>query len=547
MIRASGIFLPNFVEGGSLLGLAALPGIYFFTIYRLQYGKLTTRMSRWFNLYLVFVTLLTMMFIIFAFVIDRASLRNQTLRVGIGAVSLSILIMVVGLIPFISLPALVGTYSTNRDQTDNVLELRVNRLFTPILFFILLGTAVFGACIWIMVSFHLPTETVPWLLLVTMTTSILVFIGYQPFNHFVEHRLFGIAHAPSHLLPLYADQITRSYRRDNLSQLLSQEVFPSLTIRQSALLFFDENQPVQEICLFGISSTQLPTQEDIIKLVTNKETVVELGDQANWIQHALPLNFDNDLIGVWLFGRRDPDDLYSKDDIRILQTLANQTATALMNIIHREKLHHLYRHNINIHEQERLRLSRILHDDILNGMTALGLYTDKQAVSEFREIYQSITTQIKQASRGLRPAMLNYGLWSAIDELTVNLHEQFAHVDILLSVLPSDCRYPSNVELHIFRIVQEALRNVFKHTHAESIHINGTLTQHSIYLAITDDGQGFPINNISLEYLLQHNHFGLAGIFERAEIVDAHLHIESITNVGTTVTITWQESNKPQT
>ena len=143
--------------------------------------------------------------------------------------------------------------------------------------------------------------------------------------------------------------------------------------------------------------------------------------------------------------------------------------------------------------------------------------------------------------------MLNYGLWSAIDELTVNLHEQFAHAEILLNVLPSDCRYPSNVELHIFRIIQEALRNIFKHTQAESIYINGALTEHAIYLAITDDGQGFPINNISLEYLLQHNHFGLAGIFERAEIIGAQLHIESITNEGTTITITWQENNKPQT
>ena len=519
----------------------------FYTIYRLQYGKLTSRMGRWYTLYLVFVALTAIFFIIFAVVFDQLSLYTQTLGIGVGVISLSILIMLVGVIPFISLPALVGAYSNNRDQPDNGLELRVNHLLTPFLFFLLLGTAVFGVCILLMASFQLSNEAVPWLLLVAMTTSILVYIGYQPFSHFIEHRLFGIVHAPTHLLPLYADQITQSYRRDNLSNLLSNEVFPSLSIRQSALLFFDENQPVQEICLVGVSTTQLPTKEELINLVTSKETPEKMRDQENWIQHALPLNFDNDLIGVWLFGRRDPDDLYSKDDIRILQALANQTATALMNIIHRDKLHHLYRHNINVHEQERLRLSRILHDDILNGMTALGLYTDKQAVSEFREIYKSITTQIKQASRGLRPAMLNYGLWSAIDELTVNLHEQFAHAEILLNVLPSDCRYPSNVELHIFRIVQEALRNIFKHTQAESIYINGALTEHAIYLAITDDGQGFPINNISLEYLLQHNHFGLAGIFERAEIIGAQLHIESITNEGTTITITWQENNKPQT
>jgi len=130
------------------------------------------------------------------------------------------------------------------------------------------------------------------------------------------------------------------------------------------------------------------------------------------------------LNGIWLMGRRDPDDYYSQQDIVLLRSLANQTAVALNNIARAERLRALYQNDIDQREAERASLARELHDNVLNRLSALKNAVPEDVVSPtFDARYNTLADSLRHTITGLRPAALNYGLplalktWSTVSTL----------------------------------------------------------------------------------------------------------------------------------
>ena len=104
-------------------------------------------------------------------------------------------------------------------------------------------------------------------------------------------------------------------------------------------------------------------------------------------------------------------------------------------------------------------------------------------------------------------------------------------------------RYPDDVELHLYRIVQQACQNVLKHAQAESITIEGGLEEEMVHLIIRDDGVSFLIGKYqNLSWFLMNKHYGLAGMYERAALIGATLKIHSTPYPGTKVEVTWQRN-----
>ncbi len=130
----------------------------------------------------------------------------------------------------------------------------------------------------------------------------------------------------------------------------------------------------------GLGKERLPTGQDVQTLVAQSgvylSTDLSRDEPYSWIRLILPLKLGDQLIGFWLFGRRDPDDLYSQQEIPILSSLANLTSITLSNIRQTDHLKAMYEANIGRYEQEKLRLSRDLHDSILNEMAALLMRDD---------------------------------------------------------------------------------------------------------------------------------------------------------------------------
>ena len=104
---------------------------------------------------------------------------------------------------------------------------------------------------------------------------------------------------------------------------------------------------------------------------------------------------------------------------------------------------------------------------------------------------------------------------------------------------------PTDVHITLYRIVQEALNNVVKHSNAQQVEVSlrcttpaGAEHHRRVELRVSDDGQGFDLNSVSPDRL------GLGIIHERAQAIGADLRIESRPGAGTTVTVVWHEGGE---
>lgn len=195
-------------------------------------------------------------------------------------------------------------------------------------------------------------------------------------------------------------------------------------------------------------------------------------------------------------------------------------------------------------EDERSRLARNLHDELGQAVTALRFLLrsikDKcqddsfQAdIDELDLIVREIDRNVDFISWELRPAALDKdtSLTTAINNFTT---QWTRHTGIPVRGVASlkDAEYPrSEVDTHLYRIMQEALNNIQKHAKATAVDISLTRRGERLCLVISDDGKGFRANSRRRKA----GCFGLMGMKERADLIEGDLEIESAPGKGTTV------------
>jgi signal transduction histidine kinase len=202
-----------------------------------------------------------------------------------------------------------------------------------------------------------------------------------------------------------------------------------------------------------------------------------------------------------------------------------------------KRLRALYQFNIDRHENERARLARDLHDATLNNLALLLHETsDPDASQDIDELI----TNLRKTIHGLRPEMLSYGLLTALQDLGDTLNERQSQTDVQVTLQGTLTPLPPGIELHLFRIIQQACENALRHAQADHIYIRGQISEAEVHLTVEDDGIGFEIGeNTFLSDLLVNQHYGLAGMHERAELIHAKMRITSQPGKGTMVTIDW--------
>lgn len=199
-------------------------------------------------------------------------------------------------------------------------------------------------------------------------------------------------------------------------------------------------------------------------------------------------------------------------------------------------------------EEERARLARELHDDAAQALVALSRALDdlsehvadtdstKQALDGLRSLAGEVLDSIRRFSRDLRPRVLDdLGLVPALEWLAADFYLR-SGVETSFELEGDERRLPSEVELALFRITQEALRNVEKHARATNVVVSVVFESRRLAVSVKDDGCGFrapdPLVNLTGEAQL-----GLIGMRERAALVGASLGLESRPADGTNVTV----------
>lgn len=446
-----------------------------------------------------------------------------------------------------ALPIMPGAYfyAIYRQQLGG-LELRANRIIVLFIYGVLLLTLLIPIGFAIGRLNDLETAITAGLL-ATLLTALITAIYYPSFQRWVEHRILGMPLPPSQVLELYTAHILTSLDAEQLKRVICDEVLPSLLIRESALIRLEDAQIPIPVYRLGVTEIQLPQPTEIPALLAEsgrvRQPYLEGTDSlpCPWARLILRLTLEGKTIGLCLLGRRDPDDFYAPTEIPILQALMDQTALALMNIEQAEDLLALYKADIERQEVERNRLALELHDDVLGQMALLAMNMgDTSSSPQFDQAYQSATERIRQIVNGLRPAMLNYGLRPALDELADETLTLGTGTVIHLEVPPTEVRYPAMIELHLFRIIQQACQNALQHAEAKTIRILGSLEPEQVDLTVEDDGRGFTTGDqLDLAALLANKHFGLAGMHERAALIGAKMTITSAPGRGTRVQVTW--------
>jgi signal transduction histidine kinase len=420
------------------------------------------------------------------------------------------------------------------------LVLRTNKLVSAYAFLILIGA---GLLLLLQPAEMLQISrqaAIFLIVVVTLLVALLSITVFPKFQAWVEQRFLGIKLPYQNLQELYSSRIAASTAMPGLLQLLEEQVFPSLLIRQYAFIQVS-NRDLKALLTKNIPEEKLPAGDRINDLVERGgQYIPELSENDEWMRLILPLRVGDSFIGFWLLGSRDPDDLYAPTEIPILQSIASQTAIALSNLVHGEQLRKMYQSDIERYEKERMRLARELHDSILNELAVLRNNLDEDSFSpRFQASYEEVIHRLREIVSDLRPPMLMYGLKPAIEGLADNLMERGADkIKITVDIQSGQERYPQNIEQHLYRIVQEACENTLRHSRATQITISGKLMPEYVQLLIEDNGAGFQTGErIELDDLLAGNHFGLVGMVERGTLIGAEVEINSSTTGGAQIKI----------
>ncbi|MFN3739122.1 MAG: HAMP domain-containing protein [Thermodesulfovibrionales bacterium] len=216
----------------------------------------------------------------------------------------------------------------------------------------------------------------------------------------------------------------------------------------------------------------------------------------------------------------------------------------------KQRIQNLLKKVITSQEEERKRISRELHDETLQDLSAILMRVDMcrlypqnitaEKIEEVRSITLKATDGIFNIIQNMRPSILDdLGLEAAIRWL-LNSHLKekgigyFVRIDEKIKYM----RFSPEVEIAIFRIVQEAITNIARHSNAENAFINMKLTEKNIVVEIEDDGDGFDIYSVFTEAAMANRTgrgLGLLGMKERASLIGGRLKICSSKDAGTRV------------
>jgi PAS domain S-box-containing protein len=210
----------------------------------------------------------------------------------------------------------------------------------------------------------------------------------------------------------------------------------------------------------------------------------------------------------------------------------------------RERLKVLSKRLIDVQESERRKLARELHDEVGQILTAIkiNLQTAKKVtegnaaphLDESIELVDEVLNQVRNLSLDLRPSMLDdLGLIPAM-RWYVDKQARRSGLQAHISTDLTDQRFPPEIEITCYRILQEAVNNVLKHSAAEKLKIDIWNDEHELHLRIADDGKGFNVYT-ALRKALNGESTGILGMQERVELVGGKLRINSISGEGTDI------------
>jgi signal transduction histidine kinase len=270
---------------------------------------------------------------------------------------------------------------------------------------------------------------------------------------------------------------------------------------------------------------------------------------------CVPLQAEGTVEGVLSLNNRQGPGPFNEEDLRLLTALGNHVTLAIRNASlyeqttrQRRTMERLLSKLVWAQEEERKKVSLEIHDGPAQTLYAalfrLQTYQallgsdPEHAAQELDGAVGSIRDTLQEIRRlifDLRPMSLDeIGLVPALRQYAEKLSSRHA-IRIEVKTRGPERRFAVSLETALYRIVQEALTNTWKHARATKASVTVTFDARRCNIQIADDGVGFDLASVGANG--QGEHLGIVGIRERAEMIGGSLRIASAPGAGTTVIV----------
>lgn len=269
-----------------------------------------------------------------------------------------------------------------------------------------------------------------------------------------------------------------------------------------------------------------------------------------------PLVRNQDVIGALVCGSVKKQG-FSQEDMDFLNGLAEHTIIAISNTrlfeqvrLGRERQRLLSKTNVEIQEAERRRIARELHDHLGQSLTGFQFMLEsikhqadeaqKAGIAEIQNSVADIIEQVREMSLNLRPSILDdLGL---VPTLKWHLDRYTKQTGIRVNFYSPNSteRFPPEIETTAYRIIQEALTNVARHSKAAEVFVGLLVNDNALWVEILDKGKGFDTSTV-----LNKPTSGLSGMTERADLMGGYLTIKSYPGQGTQILAALPITEKP--
>ncbi len=299
-------------------------------------------------------------------------------------------------------------------------------------------------------------------------------------------------------------------------------------------------------------------KEPVVVTPRNSEKMMtrEIVEDFNygWVVLA-PIMSKGKTIGIMQVDRPPEAEGFDSEEVEIIFAIARATAVAIENarlidmLGQKEQLlHQLVNKLITAQEDERKIIAADLHDGIIQSLIAIWYRLQRLSSSEgmepenwhseIMELTGVLNEQIQEIRRilyDLRPIILdNYGLIPAVEAHVNSIIEKY-DLPIELEISGEKQRLDSKTEVALFRILQEALTNVVKHAGATNVRVSLNIEDENVGLIVEDNGFGITKNNYNQSQPM--HRLGLAGIQERALLLEGDCKIDSQPGKGTKIKV----------
>ena len=273
------------------------------------------------------------------------------------------------------------------------------------------------------------------------------------------------------------------------------------------------------------------------------DQVLKLEQAGFHLLVAVPLTAKGSTLGLLLLGKHTSGSL-SSEELALLSSIGKQVGVAMENARLYEKAEQVAT------AAERNRLARELHDAVTQTLFSASLIADvipriwkrdpeqgMQNLEELRQLTRGALAEMRTLLLEMRPESLER---SDIQSLLTQLAEAFigrVRVPVALDI-QGDCELTHEVKVVFYRVAQETLNNIAKHSGARQVDLRLKCQPGQMNLFIKDDGLGFEAGSITPD------HMGMAIMRERASSIGASLKIESQPGYGTCVELDWKSGRK---